>query len=91
MGNAVTFQMWQERQDLCHKFSGKHLRIGGKNFCYTQKWAIAEGAQWLIDRLFTPCSVRTHPYCQVIRNLDRLLLPLGPQSLLLEGLLLAVM
>ena len=77
MSNAVTYTMWQERQDLCHfnKKPSEHLTIGGKQWCYSQESAIQEGAQWLIDRLYTPCSQEEHPWGRRAEDVDRLTKP----------------
>ena len=72
----ATYKMWADRQHLCHAFpdaaGGKHLHVGGgRRFCYTQQQAIMWSAQWLIERLYVPCSLNRHPWGVVTGILAR--------------------
>ncbi len=66
----VTFEQWQDRQTIC-----KDWDAAPKDFCYTAEDAIKWSAEWLIERLYTPCSLRTHPYGIVVRHPNKLTKP----------------
>lgn len=68
-----TYTMWANRQMLCHGDHYSHKP--GKHFCYPQKRAIAQSTEWLVERLYVPCSIRTHPWGTVVRHPNKLTTP----------------
>ena len=67
----ITLQRWHERQTLC-----KGWKDAPEGFCYSAEEAILWCAQWLIERLYTPCSVSTHPWGTIrMRHANKLTKP----------------
>ena len=75
----VTYSTWEDRQFLCHGgrgVDGSHLIVGKRRYCYSQRQAIQWCADWLIARLYTPCSLSRHPWGTVrAGNVDSLTRP----------------
>ncbi len=72
-----TYKMWAERQRLCHGYRQKPY----KHICYSERQAISWSAQWLIERLYVPCSIRTHPSGTILsRGVNKLTKPFDVES-----------
>lgn len=80
MSLPLTYPMWEEQQKLCHGRDGKHFKIRGRRYCYTQKWAIWQSAQWLIERLYEPCSLDIHEWGRIIKHPNKLTKPYDVDS-----------
>ena len=72
MSLPVTYKVWEDRHRLCQ--DSKELQKN-KVLCYSPEHAIQCCADWLIERLYVPCSVHFHPWGTVVRSPNKLTKP----------------